>query len=357
MPHVAEHPQARVMASAEPVLSEDTRREPPRPPRMPLQGAIAWTRDSLAPDDGLVRLDTDTLHELDALVDTLRANPLPIEALSVDDFALPASRRLMARVKATLEDGIGFVIIDRLPMERYSVDEARAVYWLLSQLVARPVAQNWEGRLVYDVRDFGKPPGNGVRPDVTNAEQNFHTDNSYNRCPPDYVSLLCVRPAREGGVSSIVSFYAVFNEMMKRHPDKLQRLFEPFVFDRQREHAPGAPRLISHPLAQYEAAGDDPCTAERVVFRLSHFQVVNGYRLAGCDMDAEGLDALETLEEVMREPQFAREFVFEPGQIQIVDNKRCGHRRTGFVDHPEFERKRHLVRLWLRDAGRRFYNG
>jgi alpha-ketoglutarate-dependent taurine dioxygenase len=157
----------------------------------------------------------------------------------------------------------------------------------------------------------------------------------------------------QGGISSIVSFYSVYNEMQKRHPEKLARLFEPFVFDRQREHAPGDRMLISHPLVRM---GDDD-GSDFVTFRLSHRHVVNGYRMAGRELDAAGLDALETLEAIMREPQFAREFFFEPGQIQIVDNVRCGHRRTHFTDYPEFDRKRHLVRLWLRDRGRRFYNG
>ena len=40
-----------------------------------------------------------------------------------------------------------------------------------------------------------------------------------------------------------------------------------------------------------------------------------------------------------------------------MDNVRLGHRRTGFKDYPEEDRKRHLVRLWLRERGRRFYNG
>jgi alpha-ketoglutarate-dependent taurine dioxygenase len=288
-------------------------------------------------------------QELDELVAQLRANPLPIEALDVAEFALPAARAMMAEVQHVLKHGVGFVIIDRLPMDAWSVPEARAVYWLLSQLVARPVAQSWDGKLVYDVRDMGKPLAPGVRPDTTNAEQNFHTDNSYNLCAPDFVSLLCVRPALEGGISSIVSFYSVFDEMRRHHPEKIARLFQPYLFDRLGEHAPGDAQVISHPLIQI--VNGQP------VFRLSHRHTVNGYRLAGREIDAEGLDALETLEATMREPQFAREFFFEPGQIQIVDNTRLGHRRTHFVDHPEFERKRHLVRLWLRDRGRRFYNG
>ncbi len=244
---------------------------------------------------------------------------------------------------------MGFVIVDKLPMDDYTVDEARAVYWLLAQMVSRPVAQSWDGKVIYDVRDLGKPPGNGVRPDITNAEQNFHTDNSYNLCPPDYVALLCLRPAMEGGISSIVSFYSVYNEMLASHPDLVERLYQPYLFDRQREHAPDDAKLISHPCSRH---------AKAVRYAASsHRHVVTGYTMAGQEMDERTKAALYTLESIMMELRWSREFFFEAGQIQIVDNTRLGHRRTGFVDYPEEDRKRHLVRLWLRSHGRRFYNG
>ena len=56
-------------------------------------------------------------------------------------------------------------------------------------------------------------------------------------------------------------------------------------------------------------------------------------------------------------PGMAAQFHFEPGQIQILDNRALGHKRTGFTDWPEPERKRLLIRLWLRDSGGRAYNG
>src|SRR5262249_15949799 len=217
------------------------------------------------------------------------------------------------------------------------------------QLLARPVAQSWDGKMIYDVRDLGRPPGNGVRPDITNAEQSFHTDNSYNLCPPDYVALLCLRSALEGGISHIVSFYTAHNEMLARHPRLLRRLYEPFLFHRQPEHPPAHPNPLPHPLFEYEG--------KRLTGRLSRYQVRNGHALAAVPLDAEGEAALEALDEIMKAPQFNREFFFERGQIQILDNRRLGHRRTAFRDSPEPERKRHLVRLWLRDWGRRFYNG
>jgi alpha-ketoglutarate-dependent taurine dioxygenase len=315
----------------------------------PFNGPIAWTGESLDPNDGMIGIDAECRRELDGLVETLNANPMQTALLDAAEFDLPACRRMMQHAKDTLEAGPGFVIIDKLPVQEYGVQASQAVYWILSQLVARPVAQSWDGKMIYDVTDLGKPPGNGVRPDITNAEQNFHTDNSYNLYPPDYVALLCLQPAMEGGVSSIVSFYTVYNEMLKRSPHLLPRLYQPYLFDRQREHAPGDATVISHPLFQADRG--------QLLCRLSHRHVVNGYAMAGVAMDEETAEALEVLEQTMREPQLCREFFFEPGQIQIVDNKRCGHRRTSFVDYPEPERKRHLVRLWLRDEGRRFYNG
>ena len=62
----------------------------------------------------------------------------------------------------------------------------------------------------------------------------------------------------------------------------------------------------------------------------------------------------------MRIPERAglgKMFKFERGQIQIVNNRRLGHRRTAFRDWDEPERRRHLVRIWLRKTGRPFYQG
>ena len=270
-----------------------------------IAGPMAWTCATLAPDAGRVALSAEGMAEIDAAVALMRANPLPALALSPRDFPLAALRRTMAEVKQALDGGVGFALLDRLPLERLSRDEAMRVYWLLGAMLARPVAQKWDGTMIYDVRDLGRPPGNGVRPDVTSAEQNFHTDNSYNLCPPEYVALLCLHPAMEGGVHFVVSLAAAHNEIRRRRPELLSRLYRPFCFDRQREHAPGDAMVIRHPLFERDGG--------RLTARLSRFQVVN--------------------------------------------NRVMAHRRTTFHDWPEPERKRHLVRLWLRDAGRAFYNG
>jgi len=248
-----------------------------------------------------------------------------------------------------LAHGPGFAIVDRLPLERIAREEAVALFWLLSSLIARPVAQKWDGTMVYDVRDTGRPPGNGVRPDITNAEQSFHTDNSYNLCPPEYVGLLCLHPAMEGGVSRIVSLVSAHNEVRRRRPQVLPRLYRPFYFDRQREHAPDDIMVTHHPIFEVESG--------RLHGRLSRFQVRNGQALAGVPLDAEGETALDELDRTMDRSDLCMDFHFEAGQMQFLNNRQIAHKRTGFRDWPEPDRKRHLVRLWLRDHGRRSYNG
>jgi alpha-ketoglutarate-dependent taurine dioxygenase len=314
-----------------------------------IEGPMAWTGADLPDDAGLIRLDDCCLEELLELAELLTANPLPTIALHPDDFELTACRALMATVSAQLEHGCGFAIIDRLPLEKLEGDTATALYWLLASMLARPVAQSWDGKMLYDVRDKGKPPGNGVRPDITNVHQNLHTDNSYNLCPPDYVALFCRQTAMQGGVSQVVSFYAAHNRMRAEAPELLARLYEDFTFDRQREHAPDDVMTTDHPMFAWDG--------ERLLGRLSKRQVEYGYALAGKTMDNTTAAALESYEAIMMTPGMRKEFHFQPGQIQIVNNKTCGHARTAFTDYPEPERRRHLIRLWLRYQGRAFYNG
>ncbi len=321
----------------------------PALPAGALTGGLVWYGAELPPEAGLLALDADALEELDAVAALLADNPLPTLALDPRDFALDACRALMRRAAALLAEGPGFCILDRLPVERFGRETATKLYLLLARLLARPVAQKWDGTMIYDVRDTGKQPGNGVRPDITNAEQNFHVDNSYNLCPPDVVALFCLQTAMEGGVSGLVSFGAAHNEMRRRHPELLPRLYRPFIFDRQREHAPGDVMTIRRPIFEWREG--------RLLGRISRFQIVNGHKLAGETLDAEGAAALEAFNAIMDEERLRRDFVFEQGQVQFVANRSLGHKRTGFRDWPEPERKRHLVRLWLRDSGRPFYNG
>ena len=322
----------------------------PKVPDQPFTGPAVWIGSELDGDAGVVRLSRDSLAEIASLARLLDANPLATVLLDADDFAVPACRKVLAQALTALNEGPGFVIIDRLPLEHLSPETAIKIYWLLACMIARPVAQKWTGEMIYTVADLtGKKPGNGIRPDVTNAEQNFHNDNSYNICPPDYVALLCLQTAKYGGISRVVSLETAHNRMRERHRELLTRLYQPYRFDRQREHAPDAELTISRPVFAMEDGS--------LKSRLSRYLIEQGHELAGEPMDRAGCAALDALTAIIDDPALFKEFHFAPGQIQILDNRRLGHKRTGFEDWEAPERKRTLIRLWLRNRGRPFYNG
>jgi alpha-ketoglutarate-dependent taurine dioxygenase len=315
------------------------------------RGPMAWTNDSLPAEAGLVRVDEACRDEVLKTAAYLEANPLPILSLRPTDFEMPLCRAVMARAKDILVQGIGFVVIDRLPVDEMSRETATALDWLLVNMVGQTVAQKWDGTMVYDVRDTGlkREAGSGIRSSITNEGQGYHTDNAFN-VPPNYVTLFCLRPAKEGGVNGVVSFQTAHNRMLEQHPDLLERLYEPFYFDRQQEHAPDDPDKVSRsPIFRYDSGKLHTQFADMLVYA--------GYKVAGVEMDDRGRAAIEALTSIIEESDARHDFMFEPGQIQIVDNRRLGHRRTAYTDWPEPDQRRHLVRLWIRDEGRPFYLG
>jgi hypothetical protein len=310
------------------------------------EAPIAWRGEELQPNAGFVQIDAECKDEVEGLAAQLQANPRPHKELRPDDFELPELRRVMGTAKRELEEGIGFAVIDRLDPVELGSDVARSIYWLLASMLARPVALRLDGRMMRDVCDLGKRSQRAVD---TTAEMHFHTDNSYNPAAPDFVALLCLQEAKEGGMSKLVSFPAVHNELRRRNPERLMRLYDPFVFNRVGLHAPGDDVTIRRPIFEQRDGN--------LVSHMSHFHVRTGHALAGEPLAPESEAAMDEMEAIMNEPGMGHEFWFEPGQIQILDNRRIGHRRTGFIDWPEPERKRRLVRMWMRDSGGVDYNG
>jgi hypothetical protein len=335
-------------------VHDDPRIETSRrwPLTAPFEGGLprrtAWRRSDVSEADWLLPIPDACLVEIDAAVEMLRRHPVPVLALSAADFEWPATRRLMAGVKAALDDGIGFTVLDRLPVDEYSKAELVTVYWLLSQMIARPVAQAFKGTLLYDVHDTGQKTSVRVRADLTNEDLSWHTDYGFNH-PPPYLGLLVLRTARSGGVSSAGSLHTGHDALLQRDPALLRRLYEPFVWNRQGEHPDGAPICTSNPI--FTADGG------QVRARFNRSLQPVGYRLVGQEIDRPGMDALNALHEVMSEPEHHVDFVLEPGQIEFVNNARIAHRRTAYEDYDEPDRRRHLVRIFLRDEGRRSYMG
>ncbi len=313
-----------------------------------VEGPQAWTRETIRETDWKMAIPPDCLGELADVVEELQRHRLPTFLLSPDDYALDACRQLMHTVRQRLDAGAGVVVLDRLPIERYELPDVTNLFWLLGSMLARPVSQTISGEVLVDVRDTGIPKAIGVRGFRTNVAQPPHTDNSFNHTPPDYVSLCSIRRAAEGGLSHFVSFYAVHNRLLKDHADLLPRLYQPFYQDRQGDFWPGESQTVYYPVFALDPG---------LRCRYTHFTIPAGYQTMGQAMDAEGQAAFEAMTHIISDPTLYCEFMIEPGQLQFVNNRFCGHGRTMYTDPDDPAARRHLLRLWHRDGGRRSYSG
>ena len=181
----------------------------------------SWTAETVGDPAGWT-------HPLpDALIASLRSiaeapgrGDGPITALRLTADEQAALGGYLAAAKHDLEQGRGFVVLDRLPIDRISERAAIAVYWMIGQLLGEPIAQNVQGTLLYDVRDSGQDVASGARFSVTNYESSFHTDNSFGETVVDYVGLLCLKTARSGGISQVISGFAVVEALRRESPGR-----------------------------------------------------------------------------------------------------------------------------------------
>lgn len=304
----------------------------------------AWMRENHSPTDWLIPFPEACVAELDEAMQIVDQRAQPVQNLTLEMFPnLTACRQVMAQVQTKLLDQTGLAIIDRVPVERYSIEQNRAIYWLLGQMLGRIVDQKWTGTTLYDVKDSGKELGYGVRRSITNLGQPFHTDGPWLSLPPEIVGLFCLQTAETGGKSLLISLATVHNQMQQRHPDLFERLYQPFVWDRQAEHGPDDDPYSTHPVFEYDG--------RQLTVRYYDDYIRKGYALAGGELDAQGKEALDAMQMIVNDPANAVDFRIETGQIQYINNRRFAHARTQFSDNKAASVERHLIRYWYRNEG------
>ena len=315
----------------------------------PAGPAPAWLAAEVDSQACLLPLDAACRDEIAAMAEGLRESPAPFAARAAARFERPCLRAVMARAKALVEGIPGVAVLDALPLDDLDEDAATAVFWVLGLLLGRPVAQKWDGTLLYHVRDGGRAYRYGVRASVTNVELPFHIDNAFGTAPPDIIGLLCLRPAARGGLSRFCSVQTLHRRMAEAHPRLLARLHRPLLWDRQAEHAPGAPKVARAPMFATVGGG--------LRARINVSLVRKGSRVAGEEIDAQAADALEALESIAADPALWFEQDLKRGQVQYLNNRDVVHYRSAFTDDGDPALERHLVRSWHRDWGTPDYDG
>lgn len=299
----------------------------------PIEGACVWDRRSVELDDLVVRIPPDCVEEALDAVRVVQARGLPLQQIHRASFPLPRFGEWLLQVRRELEVGRGLRLLRGLGLEGMTQEEIRTLYWGVCVHLGIPLSQSRNGEFLGEVRDIGVKKGEAdSRAYRTGGALRFHMD----RC--DILGLLCVREARSGGLSMAVSSAAVHNEVLRRRPDLMETLYQPFHFSRQSEQVEGERPWYA---GSVYAVLDGKFMSQ---FSLTYIESAQRYpevpRLTPSQEEAIRLVASVAEELCIT-------FQMQPGDIQLLNNHVMYHARTTYEDHADPARKRLLLRTWL----------
>lgn len=302
----------------------------------------AWRGAELKqhPERWTLTLNAADNAELRAAVAHAQSRHRRIPELSASDFPLP---RLAPRLGAMLQEllhGQGFMVLEGFDIEPMSTQDAALAYWGLGAHLGQGRAQNAQGELLGHVTDLGVDYRNNpnVRGYQTALRLPFHNDSA------DLVGLLCLRTARTGGLSRIVSSQTLHDVLLERFPEVLATLYEPFHMDRRGEAPAGKLPYYSGPCFEWVAG--------RLFCRYNRSFIESAQRFPEVPRltDAQKL-ALKTMDDLCADPALHLDMALKPGSMQFLCNYSVLHSRTAYEDWEDRDRRRYLLRLWL-DTGR-----
>lgn len=302
----------------------------------PVVDPADWTVADLGPvESWSYRLSEADIDELAAGVAAVRREGVPITAVGRDNFPLASFAHVLADVYRELIDGRGIVMLQNFPIERFDREETAIAYLGLGGYLGCTMSQNSEGHILGHVKDLGgdyaDPKTRGYK---TSAEMLFHSDGC------DFVGLLCLNGAKNGGESRVASSVAVYNRMLARRPDLVKVLCEDFYRSRASEVGFGEQPYYRQPIFSFT---DGYFSATGAGIAIDKAQMLPGVP----PFTPAQREAIEVYRETVEE--CAVDISFKPGDIQFLNNFVTLHTRREYQDWPEPARKRHLLRLWLSD--------
>ncbi|HEY8226068.1 MAG TPA: TauD/TfdA family dioxygenase [Pyrinomonadaceae bacterium] len=296
----------------------------------------AWYGSELATrTDWIERLSDADISEVESAARRVDKSDIDLASITSNDVPLPILAPKLQGLIHEVLNGRGFILIKGLPIERWTNRQAAIAFLIIGVHLGNLRMQNAQGHLLGHVRDLGRSSDDpNTRIYQTRERQTHHTDSC------DVVGLLCLRAAKSGGLSSLVSSTTIFNEIRRRRPDLLRVLLDPIETDRRGEVPEGGKPYFTIPVFNYHDGSVSAIYQRQYIESARRFPGV-------APLTPQQIEALDLLDQLANDPRLNLEMELEPGDIQFVHNHTILHDRTAFEDYPEPERKRHLLRLWL----------
>jgi hypothetical protein len=303
-------------------------------------GHALWHGSSLAKEskNWLVHLTDEDVREVEQnLFRVSESGCQTGKCMSDDpaDFPLANFAQKLSRVATELKDGLGFSVLRGLPVNRYGRDEAEFIFRGIASHLGVCVSQNYKGDLIGQVVDRSDEISDPRRYEA-GGEFRMHVD------PIDVVGLMCIRKAKRGGDSQIVSALAVHNLLLLERPDLLQALYDGYILFRP-----------------YPDRGEtDALTPQKVPFFApdkngdfaAYFlpdPAIQAVERAGVKLTSLEKEALDYAEKVAARTDLVLNMQLIPGDIQFLNNRKILHSRATYEDFQQKECRRLMLRIWL----------
>lgn len=297
----------------------------------PVDDPAVWTAAEVTKETFAMPLSE---AEIDALEDCMRKSADKHRwETTKEEFSHPLVLSLIERVWKRLTEESGVAILTGLTRDRFSDDEMERIYWGIGTHLGQGQPQNPAGDMIgYVQREETNPTDRGYR---SAAELSMHTDNS------EVVGLMCVQRAETGGESSLASALAVHNRIVEERPDLMQALYDGYYFwlPEKREGI---------------ATTDEKLPVFCNIDGKVSCNFAGTYMRKAADLRQDTLspeldEAIDLFSRLVNGPEMRAEFMLDPGDMMLWNNYVLVHSRQSFEDSPE--RKRKLLRLWLKTEG------
>tara|TARA_B110000211_G_scaffold135938_1_gene155684 strand:- start:3061 stop:4035 length:975 start_codon:yes stop_codon:yes gene_type:complete len=298
--------------------------------KQPVTGPSAWTAKDYIDDTSYIHhLTEQDLAGIKAGLAQLKVHGKKFPHFGQQDFPLQHLATKLTQLVDDLENGRGFFLLRGLPLEQFTQEQQHTIYYGIGLHLGIPVAQNPRGDILGAVENVGDPNDKQTRVYETNLFLPYHTD------PSDVVGLLSLRKAKQGGLSSLVSSAAIYNQILSEYPEYLGLYYKTYYY----AHL-GKQRPTPSPLFSYHK-GKLSCRYLRQYIELGHEMLEH-------PLSQVELKALDIFDEIMLRDEMRLNMMLEPGDMQFANNYLVLHSRNSFEDHEDVNQRRKLLRLWLK---------
>ena len=244
--------------------------------------------------------------------------------------------------QAILIQGCGFCVINGTNFTAFDKHELSNIHILISKIFGELLIQNKQGEQTVEVKDLGKTLSTGGRYHHTKEGGSYHTDGCHIfENPPDYVGLLCLNPAKNGGVSKFISAYTIHNKLQE-DKNLLRILYEKFYMDKRNENQADETPTQFVPIFTYNNGKLNCRCCQREL-------IDSGHEKMNKPLTEYQKNALDNLDKLLANENLAVSYLLKKGDMMYSNNKWLIHDRTDFEDSDDENLKRALLRTWIRE--------